>query len=481
MSAKKFSLLEAFIWLIVLLLIMLLASPIAMGFLFKDTYHQMLDEVSESTQLNVTIISFDRGLYSSDVLLEVSAPDMPMNFQFREEIVHGPVYLGLINQGKMPFVMGVVKGEMIVPQQFQAQANTFFGGRPPLQYQQIVDFSNVARYQAYVPAINVQLPDESGLIQVSSSGLLMNGIFNLNDKTSSGDLNMPSFSISGQGGEANASDLKFNFSIRPGDTGLLMGDSNISLKRLEIQPPGKDQVALHDFRISGLNSEVGRLVNSSVRLQAREVYASNDRFGPITFVMTMNGLNADALLKIQAMQKDVAAKQQQGIPQEQINAMIAGEMMGLVPDLIKQADIKINPLKVESELGVMETTLSFSVEGLDSNAPADPFFLLGALNLDVDMNVDEALMKQIIEWQIQADDGRLASNGEPPAADAEKPMSDRVAGNLKQMQSGNWLRLEEGVYRTQLSMHQGQLVLNGTQVNPMQLMQQQQGGVSATP
>lgn len=481
MSAKKFSLVEAFIWLLVVALLLLIASPIVVGFLFQSHYQDTVNDMSESMQGDVKILSYDRGLYSSDAVLELTLPDMPETIRFQQEIIHGPVYLGLLNQGRMPLALGVIKGRLQVPADMQQQVNRFFKGQSPLQFQEIVEFSGESSYQVYVPPVNATIQDDAGHSRVLSSGALLTGRYVAADMTSTGELNMPHFSFSGQGGTFSVDAVKMNFSTRKGQTGMLTGDSNIGVKKIDFQSE-HDQFAMHDLTLNTVTNEVGRLINSSLNINTREIYASNERFGPVNLNLIVNGLNADALLKIQDMQQQVETKRKQGIPEEQINAMVAGQMMGLVPELIKQADMRIKPLKLQSELGVAETNLSFSVEGLDGNAPADPMFMLGALNVDVDLSVDEPLMKQIIEWQLMAADRRRENASPeaqammPPAS--KDPMPRRVEDNLKDLLAENWLTLDEGVYRGKLSMHQGQMELNDRQVNPMQLMQK---GAAARP
>jgi hypothetical protein len=117
----------------------------------------------------------------------------------------------------------------------------------------------------------------------------------------------------------------------------------------------------------------------------------------------------------------------------------------------------------------------FSVEGLDQNMPANPLFMLSAINLDVNFNVDEALMKQIVQWYLVANEDKIQTVGDKQVqrAEASIPMEQKVGENLRGLVDENWLIFNEGVYSSHISMSQGQMLLNDRQVDPLsQLMPQ---------
>ena len=469
MSVKKISPVEILIWIVVFLLLLLVVSPIGLGFKIKSDYGLMINNLSDIMQADVRVVSYNRGFFTSDALIEVSIPNAPIAIQFRENIIHGPLYLGLINQGKSPLAAAVVNGELVPNAEFRAQVNRLFAGQSPLKYQSIVDFAGNVASEAYVPPVDSVIEDDTGALAIQSSGMVMSSRYSMDNQVMSGESSLPALAISSDQGSMSMENMNLNFSARMGSNGLLMGDSNLSLSKLDVLSQD-DQFAMHDLRISSVNSEVGQLVNSLVQMNAREIYASNERFGPATFNMAVNGINANSLKKIQDMQKDIQAKMEQGLPPEQINAMVAGQMIALVPDLIKQADVKIDPLKLESELGTLQTRLTFSVEGLDQNAPADPMFMMSALNLDLTFEVDAPLMRQLIIWYLDANAENVELAGDERARAAEKDISvdQKVNENLQGMIDENWLTLEDGVYSSHISLRQGQMQLNGTLVDPLQ-------------
>ncbi len=483
MSTKKLSLLEVLIWFIVFLLLLLVSSPLAMGFKIKSDYSNLVKMMAAIAQVDMRVVRYDRGFFSSDAVLEMRIPNAPVVLQFKETIIHGPVYLGMLNQGKSPLVAAVIKGELVAGADFSAEVNKMFKGQSPLVYQNIVSYSGDVESDGYVPPVDALIEEDAGTSRIQSSGMVLKSRIVGGEQKISGDSLMPSLIIDTDDSSVRCENLNINFSANMGRNGLLMGDSNLALRKLDIESPQK-QFAIHDFRFRTMTSEVGQLVNSNTQINAREIYASNERFGPATLNLSVNGLNAVSLREIQNMQREAEKKISEGVPQEQVNAMIAGQMISLVPDLIKQADIRIEPLKLESELGTLETTLMFSVEGLDQNVPADPLFMLSALNLDVNFDVDEALMKQIVHWYLVANADKIKTTGDKRArrVEAKVPMEQKVRENLRGLVDENWLTFNEGIYSSHITMSQGQMQLNDRLVDPLkQFMPQMASPGGAVP
>ena len=177
MSTKRISVLELLLWLLSFILVLVLLSPFALGFKIQDDYAQMVQKYADLAQIDLKVVQYDRGFYSSNVVLELRIPDLPVSLRFKEEMIHGPIYLGLINQGKSPFVAALIKGELITPTGYQAQVQQLFAGQKPLVYQQVIDFSGNLESAAYLPVINTTLETETGPIRIQSSGMTTNTRF----------------------------------------------------------------------------------------------------------------------------------------------------------------------------------------------------------------------------------------------------------------------------------------------------------------
>ena len=473
MSSKRISLTEVLLWLIVILLLLVVASPVALGFKIKSDYSQMVNKLSELVQTDIQIVAYNRGFFTSNAMLELKLPSLPMPVQFKEEIVHGPIYLGLINQGKFPVIGALIKGEMLRPAGTEAVLLQLFGNQSPYVYQNIIDFTGNVNSESYIPAIKTSLQDESGQTKVDFSGMALNTRYKSSSQSFTGDGRLNLLSLNSEE-NIDIQGLSFSYSGKIGQNGLMVGDSVISLPKLEVNST-EDQFAINSFTLRSVTTEQGVLLSSESMINAREIFLSNERFGPIAFNLSINGLNAPAIKKVQKIQQDMQLKMESGVPQEQVSAMMMGEMMGVLPDLFKQAEIRIDPLSIESELGGLQAQMEFSVSGLDQNSPADPMFLMNAINIDFALDIDKRLMHQMVEWQVIASEASDQAAGK--RAKSNVPLQRKVNQNIRALLQENWIVFEDEIYSSQISMHEGQMVMNNKQVDPMtQIMSQMSSG-----
>jgi uncharacterized protein YdgA (DUF945 family) len=481
MSTNKISIAEIILWLIAFCLIIVSLTPFALGFKIKSDYAALITNLSELSQVNIDIVNYEQGMFSSTALLVVNLPGMQEQIQFKEKIIHGPLYLGLLSQGKSPLVAAVVKGQLDVSPEQQSMVQKIFSGQNPLVYQTTIDFAGDVSAQFYIPAVNTRFDDENGEVHIQSSGVIMNEQFSSASGLLKGDIQMPAFKVNSELVDMRAESVSMSFSGSMGANDIVVGDSVVSLNLLNIDT-GTEQFAMKDLVVHSVSSDSAGLINSNTRIDARELLASNQKFGPIVFDISINGINAESLNQLQNVQNEVDEKLEQGLPPEQVNAMMTGQIMGIVPDLIKQAEMKINPLSINSELGKLQADLDFTLDGIDANTPADPMFLLGAISLDVNFSVDDALLKQLISWELENNqqlDVHLGSE-KSRKIEAAVPIDQKVSENIQGMLDENWLVSNEGVYESKISMHQGELIINDKPVDPMQQIMSSIGGGVAT-
>ena len=464
MSTKRISIVEVILWLFVFTLIVMSITPFALGFKIKSDYSELINDLSELSQVDLQIVKYEQGVFSSDVILAIKVPNMPEQLQFKEEIIHGPLYLGLISQGKSPLVAAVVKGELDISPSQQKLVRQVFSGNNPLLYQTTIDFSGDVNAQFYIPAVNTSFEDEYGIVEIHSTGVIMNEQYSSVTGQIKGDIQIPIFKVKSQFLSVNAESISMSFSGSMGANDIIVGDTIVSMNLLDIDS-GDDQFAVRDLVVHSVSSENAGLINSNTRIDTRELLASNQKFGPLVLNMSVNGINAESLNRLQDIQKEMDEKLEQGLPPEQVNAMMTGQMIGIVPDLIKQAEIKINPLSIKSELGKLEADLDFALDGIDSGA-ADPMALLEALSLDLNIAIDEQLLKQFISWELENN----------PQPGSKTPQDKKVSENIQGMLDENWLVNNESVYMSKISMHQGELIINDKPVDPMQQIMSSMGG-----
>ncbi|MDH5765248.1 MAG: YdgA family protein [Gammaproteobacteria bacterium] len=472
MSKKRISFAEIFLWFVALLLVLLVVSPIALGFKIKNDYRSMLAEIASLTHADIEIVSYNRGFFSSDVVLRVGVKNTPLTFQFKENIVHGPVYLGLINQGKMPFVIAVATGEMLPHTQFAAQINQLFAGKSPLVYQNIINLNGNVISEGYMPAVNAALSLDKDKVTIQTSGITIQSEFHQQSGKLTGDIVLPAMSMATSIDNMQLQGLNLNYSGVTGQNGLLIGDSVLALKLLDYYSNGS-QLSVRTFNMRAITSEQDQLLNSQLVLKVQEILTSNIKIGPVDFNLKINGLNAIKIIELQDLQEESEQQVKDGIPVEQAMAEYTGKIMGLLPDLFKESEITINPLKIDSDIGALLADLVFSIDDLDTTALVDPLFILNSINLDINLKVDENLLPQLIRWQLASaatvtespsSSSSASGDGAEVSADADDTLINQM---IQVLQKEGWLKRQDQSYQGNLSFHQGVMLLNGKEIDPV--------------
>lgn len=471
MSTKRIGIAEVLLWVFVFILILLSFTPFALGFKIKSDYTKLMTDLAEILQLELKIDNYEQGLFSSEVSLSILLPDDQGQIKFKEEIVHGPVYFGLLAQGESPLVAAVIKGELDVLPEQQAVVKKLFADKKPVVYQHIVDFSGNLKSQSYIPSVNSSFEGEQGPVTIQFAGTVVTERFDAVLGQLSGGVKLPVFKMTTVDYSLSANAINLSFSGSMGGHQIVVGDSAISVNLFEVNS-ASGQFSLRDFSARTVTSETGSLINSGTNISVQEVLASNQKFGPIQLDFKLNGISAPALNQLQVIQDEVSEMKKKGLPEEQINSMMTGQIMGVVPDLIRQAEIKIDPLSIKSELGELKADMDFALQGIDEDTPADPMFLLGAVSMDLNVLIDKPLLKQFVSWQVE----NSAAEELPQEYDVEITIDQKVVASIQDMIDGNWLKESVRGYSSKISMHQGELLINEKPVDPMQQIMSSMGG-----
>jgi len=469
MSAKRVSVLEIIIWITLFLFALLALSPYVIGHKAKTDYTNLIDHLSQISQLDLQVSKYNQGFFSSQATVTLSLPQYSESVLFSEEIVHGPVYLGLISQGKSPFVAAVINGELDMQATHLKRFKNIFSGSSPVLYQHLIGFNGDVDSQVYMPAIKAILKEESESVHVESSGAIYKQFILSTDNSVKGEMIVPSLKIKKDRLDVAFKESVISFSANKGDNQLMIGDSVFSVGVLNVDN-AEEQFALRKLIVHSITSEEGELISSGAQISAREILASNQKFGPVAFNLSLNGLNANSLLQMGKMKTAFDDQLAQGIPEEKINSLVMSQMLSIIPDLIKQAEIHINPLSINSELGRLEADMQFKLNGADIIASTDPLLLFNAIVFDLNMSIDEALIRKSIAWHLEnmpAESGSYKAASMGSASD-HKLMSKKIDENLKSLLDVNWLVKDEGVYSSKISMRQGELLINETSVDALQ-------------
>ena len=394
MHTKRVSVLEVSIWITLVIFILLAFSPYIIGYKAKKDYTHLINQLSEISHLDLQVSNYSQGFFSSQATLSLNLSDYSEKVLFKEEIVHGPIYLGLISQGKSPFIAAVINGKLDVESASLIKFKKLLSGSNPVFYQHLIDFNGNIDSQAYVPAINTVINDKVESIRIESSGAIYTQFISSADGSVKGELNVPSLKINENSFDMVLKDSLLSFSGKKSLNQLMIGDSVVSIGRLNIDS-ADEQFAVRKFIVHSLSSEEGRFINTGAQISAREVLASNQKFGPVAINVSLNGLDVTSLLQIEKLQASLEEQKTKDFSDEKINNLMINQLAEIIPTLIKNAEANINPLSINSELGRLEADMQFKMNGLAGQSSIDPLLLMDAIKFDFNISIDEPLIRKL--------------------------------------------------------------------------------------
>ena len=456
----RLDILEAALIVAAIVLIALMFVPFLLGQGIKDRYHAMLTEVADFTGKSVRIEDYRQGWFTSKATLELKDPEIPVTFVGHQRVFHGPLYLGMLTQGRSPVVAAVVKGELVPAVQDDTLFEALFQGRPPLIYEGVIRHNGNIEWRFNVPSFAGQYPGEVQNVELASSDITLNVEYIADTGHFVGKSTVPEFKFfAGQSGiQINGAQLTFD--SRKGSEGLMVGDSTFSFAQMVTQGQNGEGFVLNGLASQGSVEEQGDGLDISQYVKVQEMLVGEETIKEIELSLKLRSLNQKALLGLRELQQQMERKTREGIPDEQVSAIVMGEIMRLLPDLLKQASIAVMPIKMHSDAGEFQGELNVSLEGLADADLMDPVSIVKATSLSANMSIDELMMRKLIEVPAKA-------NG----AANRKPDDNARDETLSLLREQHVLALEDGVYRSEVELKKGVLKLNGKMVNPLTLVQ----------
>ena len=445
MSVKRITLLEVSLWLVAILMLFLVLSPYAIGMLVRQDYPTMLQNVARSLQGRVLIEEYEQGYFKSTIRYQLFFSPQA-RFDFREDIIHGPLYLGLINQGRSPFVAAVVQGQSLATH-VSAVLKPWFGGSG-FVYQNVMDYNGDTLIQAYLPANRQVLQYQQTPYQMSLSPMTAETFYRADKQRFSGEIKLPAVQLQSADAGIRGKKIELSFMLLAGQGDLLEGDGLLSLPYFEYQS-SKEQVVLQNLIVQLQNVQQNGRYTLAMQLNTREAFASNERFGPLEINLSLFDLDKVGVSRY--------LSQGHKMPDD-----LESSLSAFLPFFIKGAGVELHNFKLSSDLGNLQGRFLLSGDAGDSQASADPLALLNGMNLQLSFQADKALMEQMIAWQLQMHEAES-----PQTVDPAVPMSQKVADNLRGLVAENWLSFDRQTYRCQLDISQGQARLNQQPVDPL--------------
>ncbi len=458
MSVKKITLIEFFLWLVILALFVAFLSPFVYGFKIKHDYSEIIQGLSKSLHVKINIVKYEQGFFSSTLDLVIDFPRLDGRILVKEKIIHGPIYIGLLKQKKSPFINAVVHGELSTSLKQQPLLKELFSNNSAPAYQTIIHYSGDVDTQLYVPSIHTQLLKDTTSLQIDSTAILINRYYSPLNSDVSSDIDVPLFKFKSKEITINIDSLYMSFiGTDEGLKDILIGDAIIAIGSFDMDS-GVDQLTLRGVVLHLLSSEKNNLFDIESQLNIQKIFSSNHKFGPLVFGLNLGGINYN---KLNEVKNAYDGKQKRVAKKGSVNVFAGNSMQ-----LVKQASqvikhIEIKEFKIASELGGLNAKFNFKL-GSSQQSKLKDETKLSVLNLDLDAKADSMLLKQIISWELENEFKSIFKFYTPVIKKEEtKQLHDKkVLKKLRQLMDESWLAYSDHQYHSKITLYKGKLLVN---------------------
>lgn len=261
-------------------LLLLTVLPYFYGFKIQSDYARLISSVSDNSGLVIEVVSYEKHWFSSNAELMIKDQDKQFLYKFKHKIIHGPVYLGLLLDGRSPLVSMVIKG-MIQPAKIDQSFLSKILSANPVQLNAYIGFNGVDEVVALLPAVSQKV--DGITFQVAAANLKMK--YFSHENRFKGDITTPSILLYGRSHvEVERFLLNFDEVV---DSHGVSGDIVLSFDALKFRLMQRS-VNLKAISSRFKNSITDDLLNLEMDFNASKLNLFNEQVNSLSF-----GLNVE--------------------------------------------------------------------------------------------------------------------------------------------------------------------------------------------
>lgn len=461
---------------IVLLVAVVGGMPLGFGFWADYQMNRMLEQMSESGDLDYTVIKSRRGWFSSssDIVLEISG-DMgdayqkyqrraevtdikPLSVKLRNTIYHGPVnFAGFAQDGVSLLPTLATITTRIVSIGGEEVGEEGQADRVPYSIITRIGFSGAATTRIDVPPLHKMV--DNAQTTVDWQGMVGEVSYNPANRRMVADIKAAGMSVDNPEGRFETRDWNISADMTEVVKDIAVGDATFEVASVAFvnrRQEGKD-FHLQGLKISTSTDADEKILNSRVDFALQQVQGDGQQFGPGQFSMQLRKLDIDALASINRQVKEL---QKQGIPQEQMGMMMGATMISVLPQILKQQpELEISEFSLMTDKGAISGKGKIAIEASDEAVFSNPMLIRDAVVADIRVQIPESVLRAINVMQAKRE---LTAQGLDFSGEQIDSMARNRAGKkIEGLVAGHILERSGELYIFAASMSNGQVTVNG--------------------
>lgn len=413
-------------------------------------------DLVSNTPLELTLLSYERGVFSSKARLGLEIENVEhgsQSLEFDADIQHGPFTPGALKYGHLLPQLGYIRTDLAKTEPVEPLFD-ITKGAVPVWADAVVSYRNNIAFTGNLAAMN-HSQDET---TINFSGLRLIGNINTSSKKVSAKAKVAELLLDQQNHyqprKMHLTGITLGMNSQPGKFGLSIGDSAIQIKRIETtQLAENSQVDLDNFGIHANLSETDNDMNIHVVYNSGDLSVNNVAFGSGTLgikIARLDGANVESFVSIYQHMLD-------SIQQNDWATLmgLAGEATDTTLKMLAvNPSIGISPLSWKTPEG--ESTLDLKLVLTRPNWTGTPTMdtaIETVKSIDAQMRLSKPMLLAI---------GTAAAKLQgAPAEMAEKMVNDAIQNYVDQGVAQNLLKIDGDNIVSTFSYADGMADLNG--------------------
>lgn len=284
-----------FLLLLFLIIVALFVLPYGLGFVAQHKYTQILGMLSKSNTVQVSLVRYQRGWFSSDATIKISM-QMPIGLMQKttkpliitQHIAHGPVFSILSGTGQKRLALGQTL--------ITTDANSPFGAlhmvsKIKLDGKLVGTFSAPTLQLHYMDVLHgentAELQGVSGKFMLSAD--LQQWI---------AAVDIPEMSVKTDAFTQHLHRTRFFYHLHKSQSGLFLGKHICTIDTMTWHAdfiPGKD-LKLEKIRLVEQDAEKNKKIQAKIEAELKYVTLKNATYGPQQIQLVISDLDVPALL-----------------------------------------------------------------------------------------------------------------------------------------------------------------------------------------
>lgn len=342
--------------LVIILVILIFGGYYAMGYKTQSTFEETIALLNRTEGVNFKIISYDRGLFQSNALVEwkVHKPAQTKkdangqmqtipakDYQFKNNltIYHGPF---IFAEDGMHFAMAYATTSLNLTDHFKQEMKTLFSDKsddPKLNISFSVSYLDKVWLNFDVPAFTLFAKKDDGKFEWL--GMQASTSMSSQMESIEGIFDMKGFNLINKGVVIQFGSLDMDYDMNKLDNGLYVGSTRIVFPDINVSDKKKQLLEVKGIKFSTSTDVSSGLLDSEMTLSLVKLMFSGQSYGPGELDIALRNLDADVLAKIN--QQAMAVKNESEFQKRQA-------MMALVPEIpalfSKGAELEIKKLSM---------------------------------------------------------------------------------------------------------------------------------------